>query len=149
MGACQSAPIIEASNRSTLPSPLRSAAGFQLAVPGDEFQAAPNAETSRRFTFPWKSRSGFLEAMQLLAPVELMTKQMGSIGSNPSTNVAWVLLGEGTRMGVVRENIVCPVEEFVTRIVMIPVRVLAVVSIVRVAEMETVTLSNETVLENV
>ena len=85
----------------------------------------------------------------MLAPVELLTKQLVAIVRNPRTNVAWLLLGKVTLMGVVRENIVCPVEEFVTRIVIIPVRVLAVVSIVRVAEMETVTLSNETVLENV
>ncbi len=149
MGACQSAPIIEASSRSTFPSPLRSAAGFQLAAPGVEPQAAPNAETSRMFTFPWKRRSGFLEAMQLVAPVELLTKQLVAIVRNPKTIVAWLLLGKVTLMGMVREKSVLPVVELVTRSVIIPVRVLAVVSTVRVAEMEAVMLSNDTVLENV
>jgi hypothetical protein len=104
---------------------------------------------SRRFTFPWKSRSGFLEAIQLLALVELLTEQLVAIVRNPKTNVAWLLLAKVTLMGMVCEKIVFPLVEFVTRIVIIPVRVLAVVSTVRVAEMDAVILSNETVLENV
>ncbi len=90
-----------------------------------------------------------MEAKQLLAPVELLTEQLVAIVRNPKTNVAWLLLGKVTLMGMVREKIVFPLVEFVTRIVIIPVRVFAVVSTVRVAEMDAVILSNETVLENV
>ena len=90
-----------------------------------------------------------MEAMQLVAPVELLTKQLVAIVRNPKTIVAWLLLGKVTLMGMVREKSVLPVVELVTRSVIIPVRVLAVVSTVRVAEMEAVMLSNDTVLENV
>lgn len=93
--------------------------------------------------------SGFLEAMQLAAPVELLTKQLVAIVRNPKTNVAWLLLEKVTLIGMVREKSVAPLVEFVTRTVIIPVRVLAVVSTVRVAEMDAVILSKETVFENV